>query len=236
MKEYQNYLFDLYGTLVDVHTDEDKDLLWQRLCILLGTEGVYCTAQYLKEKYSTEVAEREKVAKAERGQWAEIDIEPVFAGIYADHGIKADEGRIANLAKMFRLMSLEKLHTFPGAEQMLKRLKKAGKKVILLSNAQTLFTMPELQALGLIPYFDGIIISSCEGRKKPDRELYQLAVKRYGLDPAETVMVGNDDEADCWGAANAGLDSMYVFTEQSPKRTKPLPGNCWLLNSIGDVF
>lgn len=236
MKQYQNYLFDLYGTLVDVHTDEEKDLLWQRLSILLGTEGVHCTPEYLRSKYSTEICAREAQAKKERGSWAEIDIAPVFAAMYEENGVCPTEAQIALLAKIFRVLSLEKLHLFPGAAQMLQRLKAAGKKVYLISNAQKLFTMPELYALELIPYFDAIIISSDEGLKKPDTGLYRLALERYALDPAQTVMVGNDDQADCWGAQKAGLDSMYVFTEQSPERTKPLPGNCRLLETIGDVF
>lgn len=236
MKEYNNYLFDLYGTLVDVHTDEDKDFLWQRLSLLLGADKVYCTPECLKKKYAGEIASREALAKQQRGQWAEIDIAPVFAAMYADYGVNASDEQIAQLAKIFRVLSIEKLRLFPETEQMLQRLKAAGKKVYLLSNAQQLFTMPELHALNLVPYFDGIIISSNEGLKKPSTDLYHLALKRYDLDPEQTVMVGNDDQADCWGAAKAGLDSMYVYTEQSPQRTTPLPGNCRLLSTIGDVF
>lgn len=236
MKHYNNYLFDLYGTLVDVHTDEEQMLLWQRMSLLLGMEGISCTAEYLKEEYARQVRLRESDAKKSRGCWAEIDIAPVFASIYEKGGVVADDAKIARLAKLFRVMSTEKLRLFPGAEQMLQRLKAAGKHVYLLSNAQALFTLPELHALGLDRFFDGILISSCEGIKKPDENLYRLAMERYGLDPAETVMVGNDDGADCWGAANAGLDSMYVFTEQSPERTKPLPGNCRLLREIAEVF
>lgn len=236
MKEYNNYLFDLYGTLVDVHTDENKDFLWQRLSLLLGADKVYCTPECLKKKYAGEIASRETLAKQQRGQWAEIDIAPVFAAMYADYGVNASDEQIAQLAKIFRVLSIEKLRLFPETAQMLQRLKAAGKKVYLLSNAQQLFTMPELYALNLVQYFDGIIISSNEGLKKPDTDLYRLALKRYDLDPEQTVMVGNDDQADCWGAAKAGLDSMYVYTEQSPKRTTPLPGNCRLLSTIGDVF
>ena len=28
-KQYDAFLFDLYGTLVDIHTDEEKEALWQ---------------------------------------------------------------------------------------------------------------------------------------------------------------------------------------------------------------
>ena len=29
--KYENYIFDLYGTLVDIHTDEEKTELWEGL-------------------------------------------------------------------------------------------------------------------------------------------------------------------------------------------------------------
>lgn len=28
---YQNYIFDLYGTLVDIHTNENKHYLWEKM-------------------------------------------------------------------------------------------------------------------------------------------------------------------------------------------------------------
>ena len=30
---YQNYIFDLYGTLVDIHTDENKASLWKKIAV-----------------------------------------------------------------------------------------------------------------------------------------------------------------------------------------------------------
>ena len=236
MKEYKNYLFDLYGTLVDIHTDEEDDLLWKRMSVLLAMNGVFYTADALKEKYVSEITRRETQARKERGNGAEIDIAPVFAAFFAESGIEADNNMIARLAQNFRVMSNEKLRLFPGVLELLKRLKQQGKGVYLVSNAQALFTLPELDALHLTEYFDGIVISSCEGIKKPDSRIYHLTLQRYGLDPHQTVMVGNDDQADCWGACQAGLDSMYVFTEQSPVRTQPLPDNCRILNRIAEVF
>lgn len=235
MKEYQNYLFDLYGTLVDVHTNEKDPLLWQRLCILLRVRGVTCTAETLQGLYAHQVSALETQARQERGQWAEIDILPVFAAMFPQKSLP-ERAVLEDLAWQFRLLSLEKLRLYPGAKELLLRLKDAGKQIYLLSNAQALFTMPELKALGLDELFDGIVISSREGLKKPDTELYQRTLARYDLHPQQTVMVGNDHRADCWGAHAAGLDSMYVFTEQSPEREDPLPVNCRLLTTIGDVF
>ena len=33
---YQNYIFDLYGTLVDIHTNEKKAYLWKKLSLFPG--------------------------------------------------------------------------------------------------------------------------------------------------------------------------------------------------------
>lgn len=235
-KEYHHYLFDLYGTLVDIHTDEENDLMWQRMAILLAADGGCCTPEGLKMLYAARVADMEAAARQQRGPGAEIDIGPVFAAMLEKSGLQAGCDAVPRLARAFRLLSTEKLRLFPGAAEMLSRLRQQEKRVYLLSNAQELFTLPELKALGLLQYFDGIVISSREGLKKPDARLYRILLERYGLEPEETVMVGNDDRADCWGAAQAGLDSMYVFTEQSPERTEPLPENCRILPDISRVI
>ena len=236
MKSYDNFLFDLYGTLVDIHTDEEDPILWSQMSVLLQTEGINVTPEALHKKYLTTIHTLESKAKDRLGSGVEIDIKNVFLSFYDGISQTPSDEKIDTLAHIFRILSTHKLRLFPGVSEMLTELKARGKKVFLLSNAQTLFTMPELRALQLEQYFDGIAISSAEGYKKPDRRLYQLVIERYSLNPQKTVMVGNDDVADCWGAADAGLDSMYIYTEQSPLRRKPLPGNCVELKKISDLL
>lgn len=234
-KYYRNYLFDLYGTLVDIHTEEDSPELWKRLSVLLALEGAEYTPEELRKKYRNGVSQMEAEARSRRGEGAEMDLAPLFRSFYTTRGIPADDERTARLALVFRILSLYKLRLFPGTMEMLRTLHDAGRRVYLLSNAQKLFTRPELQALGLETCFDGIILSSEAGLKKPDAGLYRLILERYGLDPRETVMVGNDDIADCHGAAAAGMDSLYVQTAQSPEKTGPLPKNCRQLADITGV-
>lgn len=237
MKTYQNYLFDLYGTLVDIHTDESSPAFWRNVSRLLGMQGVQIGPKELKEKYAREIHRLDAQARAvlPEGAEPEIDLGIVFRGFYEEAGIAADERMVADFARTFRLLSLKKLKLFPGVPEMLDTLHREGKKVYLLSNAQALFTRPELKLLGLDGKLDGSILSSEVGRKKPDPEFFHLLMKKYGLNPAETAMVGNDDIADCHGAARAGLGSYYVYTQQSPQRVTPLPDNCTELNAIADL-
>ena len=46
MKAYDNYIFDLYGTLVDIHTEENDPLVWKKLALFYG----YYDADYSSEE------------------------------------------------------------------------------------------------------------------------------------------------------------------------------------------
>lgn len=48
--KYENYIFDLYGTLVDIHTDEEKTELWEKLAQFYGYYGAVYTAEELKKR------------------------------------------------------------------------------------------------------------------------------------------------------------------------------------------
>lgn len=49
---YKNYLFDLYGTLVDIHTDEGKKSLWHGFKNLLAMYGAKYKTKELQSKYN----------------------------------------------------------------------------------------------------------------------------------------------------------------------------------------
>lgn len=238
MKEYKKYLFDLYGTLVDIHTNEDSLPFWRNVSRYLGMQGIDREPMELKERYLSEIARKEAdlAAQLPQGAQGEIDIGKVLGSFYEGTGLTPDAREISQFARVFRLLSIRRLRLFPGVIPMLESLRRRGKNVYLLSNAQALFTRPELTLLGLDTRLDGILLSSEAGRKKPDPAFFRMILAQYDLDPAETVMVGNDDLCDCHGAANAGLDSYYVFTAQSPLRTAPLPGNCTELNKVTDLL
>jgi putative hydrolase of the HAD superfamily len=114
----------------------------------------------------------------------------------------------------------------PYASETLIALKQHGARVFLLSNAQACFTNDELAALGLSDKFNGILLSSDAGMKKPYRGLFQLLLDRYAIDRGTAVMVGNDAVADIGGAAAAGLFSFYYHTWQSGAHPDALPPSC----------
>ena len=53
--KYQNYIFDLYGTLVDIHTDEDDEKLWEALALFYGKQNANYTAKEIHADYLANV-------------------------------------------------------------------------------------------------------------------------------------------------------------------------------------
>lgn len=84
------------------------------------------------------------------------------------------------------------------------RLRSAGYHLGLLSNmadnARTLFG----DKYGILSHFDSVTISSEEGIMKPDPAIFEIALARAGVAPAETVFV-DDFVANVEGARRAGL-------------------------------
>ena len=214
---YDNYVFDLYGTLADIHTDEFKDELWQ------VSSAFYCEngAEYSPEEFHSrydELVECEKADVHKRHpefEHIDIRIEKVFRKLFEEKGVSPSDQLIDEAGLLFRRTSRDYIRLYDGIMDLLQSLKKYG-KVYLLTNAQRSFTWDELGILGIRDIFDGIIISSDEECCKPDIHFYKALIKRFGLDPAKTVMVGNDPVTDIGGGKNAGFDTLYIHTNISP--------------------
>ncbi len=226
----QNYIFDLYGTLVDIRTDETMPLLWQRMALLFSLQGTNYAPKELNQAYLEGVTEQIDRCAGQRPNIPKEHIEPdilqVFKNLYDRKGILVSAERVRDTAVFFRALSLRHIRLYPHAVKVLRTLRTRRKGVYLLSNAQAAFTVPELNKLGLTKLFDGIVLSSDVGVKKPDRAIFQHMFSKYGLCPKECMMIGNDDKADIQGAAAAGMQSRYIHTKISPDRPASLPDTC----------
>ena len=139
----------------------------------------------------------------------------VFEEMLENRG--ASKSKANELAREFRLLSRQKLRLFPCVVDILKGLKERGAGVYLVSNAQACFTLDELDELGIKSLFDGILISSDAGVKKPCPEIFDVAFSNFNLNREECYYVGNDLHDDVLGASGAGLKTVYIETEQSGK-------------------
>ncbi|MCH5261653.1 MAG: HAD family hydrolase [Lachnospiraceae bacterium] len=223
MKQYRNYIFDLYGTLVDIRTDETAHSLWEHISLFYGYYGARYEAGELHQTYLKLVHDKEKALKQEESvQYAheaypEIPLEEVFRELYEIKGVAPDSSLVLHAGQMFRALSTKYIRLYAHAKELLGALKESGRGVYLLSNAQRIFTEYELHYLGIYDLFDGILISSEEGCKKPDKRFFEILLNRYDLAAAECLMIGNDMATDIEGAVQAGMDSFYIRSAISPR-------------------
>ncbi len=87
----------------------------------------------------------------------------------------------------------------------------------MLPNAQRIFTEYELFYLKIHDCFDGILISSSCGVKKPDERFFRILLERYQIKPGEPLMIGNDLTTDIKGT-NRQVWMLIIFILQSHRR------------------
>ncbi len=211
---YTDLIFDLYGTLVDIHTEE-TDLVWEKTALYFSFHGAAYTGSTLKDAFRQELSRREAQAGQSYECFPDIPFEEVMAVLFRAKGVDPGERAVA-AAQLFRICSIEYVKVYPHVVEALATLREKGCRLWLLSNAQRVFTAYELRALGLEDLFDKVYISSDYGCRKPDARFYQALLREQGLDFRSCLMIGNDRNTDIAGARALGMDTLYMHTALTP--------------------
>lgn len=199
-------LFDLYGTLIDIRTDEHSPEVWDRLARFLRYRLLPAEPEHLRGAYFS-LAKDSQTASEERH--AEVDVLGVFKKILSDLGAPGDERFAVEYAHLFRALSMRHFDTFPDTLPALRALR--GKfKLGLVSDAQRVFFEPEIRMLGLDALMDAVVVSSDHGFQKPDTRLFAMALGELRVSAGEAVFVGNSIERDIRGAKDAGLSAILL--------------------------
>lgn len=214
--KYTDLIFDLYGTLVDIHTEEN-DLVWEKTALYFGFYGAHYTTEGLRSAFQAELKAREAKAGQSYECFPDIPFEQIMASLFRSAGVadRAEELGI-NAAQMFRISSIEYVKLYPGALEALALLREKGCRLWLLSNAQRIFTEYELRHLGLGAQLDAIYISSDYRCRKPDARFYKALMEEQGLELSNCLMIGNDRFTDIGGARGIGMATLYMHTNLTP--------------------
>jgi HAD superfamily hydrolase (TIGR01509 family) len=106
--------------------------------------------------------------------------------------------------------SLELWNTvLPGVPEALARLRAAGLRLVVVSNADG--TVEEaMTRAGLRPHLDAVVDSHVVGFEKPDPRIFTHALGLFESDPARTLHVGDFYAADVAGARSAGVHALLL--------------------------
>ena len=209
-------LFDLYGTLIDIETDESLEEIYRGISHYLTYHGIYLHRWEVRDRYY-EIMKRQKEEGGE--EYPEINVEAIWNSFLGQEGIGAPLARrklALILAQLYRAISRKRLQLYPDVKRVLDELR-VTYRMALVSDAQPCYALPEMKAVGLEGYFDPIIISAYYGFRKPDTRLIKKALDTMKLGPAEVICVGNDMYRDIFGASQLGIKAIFIDSNQGAK-------------------
>ena len=104
-------------------------------------------------------------------------------------------------------IAIGKQETIRPTEKLIDELKAAGYKLYVLSNMSREF-IDFLRKQKVYENFDGDVVSCEVGIVKPMPEIYDLLLKRFDLDPAETIFI-DDRKENVDAAAAKGIATFH---------------------------
>ena len=216
---YTDLIFDLYGTLVDIHTEE-SDEVWEKTAVFFGFYGAHYSGEELKKAFRDAMQQCKIAAGQSYECFPDIPFELAMAQLFRAKGVEDADRLGFQAAQLFRIASMEYIRLYPHVMEALEHLRKKGYRLWLLSNAQRVFTAYELRHLQLDDKFDGIYISSDYGCRKPDSRFLGALLQEQNLQAENCLMIGNDRDTDIAGAKAMGLDTLYMHTNITPPGQK----------------
>jgi putative hydrolase of the HAD superfamily len=97
-------------------------------------------------------------------------------------------------------------HTFEILDYLLSK----NYKLHLITNGFEKTQWSKLNNSGLAKYFTHVITSEASNSLKPKKEIFEFAVAKAGTTLSETIMLGDNLDADIKGAMDAGMDTIFV--------------------------
>jgi putative hydrolase of the HAD superfamily len=217
----QAIAFDVNGTLVEIETDEGMEEMFRAAGHYLTYQGIDLRRHEVRDLYIRLLKEQQRTNPE---MHPEFDAVGIWRAIVDGHATAFTRALPAEkraqiplfLAEMYRGISRRRLRLYPFVRDVLDVLR-AHYPLALVTDAQSAYARGELHQVGLLRYFDPIVVSGDHGFRKPDRRLFQLALDGLGTAAGDTLFVGNDMHRDIFGAREAGMPTVMFDSSQGTK-------------------
>ncbi len=144
----------------------------------------------------------------------QIDSKSLSRLIYEVHGIEFDLPY--EILDQIFLEKTEKMDIMPGIKELLEYLKEQEIRLAILSNTGFCKEshLLQLEKKNINQYFEFFLPTTDYLLRKPDRRVFDLALRKLGLSSGEVWYVGNKFEYDVLGAFNADIFPVWINEEQ----------------------
>lgn len=111
--------------------------------------------------------------------------------------------------KFLEILPTKKL-LFPHTIEILNYLTEKKYNLHLITNGFEKTQWNKLNNSGLSRYFKEVITSEGSNSLKPKKEIFDFAMNKAKASLAESIMLGDNLDADIQGAINAGMDTVFI--------------------------
>lgn len=210
-------IFDINGTLINIHTDEGMDEIYRAISHLLTYQGTYLHRGEVRDQYYRIMEEQ---LKASGEEYPEFDVIALWREFLSRNLNPARqpppeklEAMPRFLAEVYRGISRHRLELYPDVKFVLDQLKPRF-SLAVVSDGQSAWALPEIRATDIDHYFNPIVISGDYRFRKPDPRLFQAALDGIQAEPEEVLFVGNDMYRDVYGAGRLGMKTVFFLSNQ----------------------
>jgi putative hydrolase of the HAD superfamily len=213
--------FDVNGALVRILTDEGMDQIFRAAAHFLTYQGIDLCRDQVRDLYGQIMKEQRHTSREEHPEYdAVANWRRIIEGHATDFTRALPAGKLEQmplfLAEMSRGISRHHLALYPHAREVLGVLRERY-PLAIVTDAQSAYARGELHRVGLLGYFDPIVVSGDHGYRKPDRRLFQFALDGMNVAAGNALYVGNDMHRDIFGAREAGLTTVMFDSDQGEK-------------------
>ena len=157
----------------------------------------------------------------EQRRMEEVDQAELFRQSLSGIGFDLPDDVIEHIVALDHSAYSNSITVEPEVLAALDELRRARYRMGLVSNISLRpdLMRADLERMGLAKYLDAMVFSSEVGLRKPDPRIFQEALDRLGIEPQETVFVGDRLYDDVSGAQAVGMRA--VLTRQFRQEDDP---------------
>lgn len=99
---------------------------------------------------------------------------------------------------------------FPHTNEILSYLQNKGYKMHLITNGFESVQLNKIKNASIEHYFTEVITSEASNSLKPNKEIFEFALKTSNATLHQSIMIGDNESADIQGGINIGMDTVFV--------------------------
>ncbi|MGI9548268.1 MAG: HAD family hydrolase, partial [Flavobacteriaceae bacterium] len=103
-------------------------------------------------------------------------------------------------------------------------------KLHIITNGFQEIQEKKLRKSNIYGYFDQVVNSEMAGVKKPNPEIFKLALQMANTTAAASIMIGDNIEADILGAKAVGIETLHFNAHN-----EPVHEYCHIIRNLSEI-